>query len=1241
MRLLEISARHALTAMFAVNAVVGDGLSSKQGAPVTVKGRVLGGSRTPAGGVRIDIVAGTDSLRAIGRTGADGLFSVSISGRPRTIRVIAVLGTRRALSVVRTIGPQEREISIGDLVLDGAQQLAAVRALAERPRPTRRQGGTAVEPGEIVANVDLASSLDATAADNTDAWMTAPGAMMGVDPLTGLANASIGGLSANENRATINGMATSGGRAPRDGGLVQVYSSTYDPTKSGAGIIANWLLLGGSFADQRRLHASATSSALSWTSTAARESGQPAIETILSGNLAGTTRFLARFINMVFQLESRTARPASLLNVTGSTLAGLGLSVDSVRRVTSQLGALGIASALPGLATTQSTTRLSSFARLDFTSNNIGTTGRNADGTLFAFADAGARDVFYVIVGGSLNDSRGLGLTPSSLPTGASRTSEWTATAMGVYSTYIKNTVLSETRLSVTTSRMSAAPESDLPAARVLISGVLADGSSATGSVQAAGSGMSRREAHDINVSLASIARWSTLSSRHEFRLGLESGFSQGAASTSSGAGSFVFNSVDDFLSARPASYQRRIDSASTSLTSLIGAVGLGDTYRPSRSLAMQAGIRIEAQRSMEADAVPQLLDSLSRSTFRRLPSWVSVAPMAGFTWLYATDSLGVPDSRRQLIGGLRDYRGTMPFQTLLSNAAGNGLNGVTSIIRCVGSAVPLPSWGGYSAGSSSLPRQCLAGSPDGSLAQAGQPVTGYRSDFTPSHSWRGDLVWTTPVGGSFSATVRGTWSINSALARTSDLNFLGQTLSVLAAEANRPVFSAASSIVPATGAISVKESRRSASFEQVLVRSSQFQSVAKSLTVALSYRPKFSTASSRVAMPYTVSYSFSDARSQTDGFSATTAGDPRSVEWADVPVSRHSVSLNGGLFLPDVGTFSLGLQIRSGIPFTPLVNADINGDGMANDRAMVFRTSDTSSISTAMGSLIASAPSWARDCLTRQVGTIARAGSCVGPYFTRLDASFTLDSYRLGLQNRGTVRLLFSNVLSGLDLLLHGANKAEGWGQPPIPDGTLLNVRGFDPAANRFQYQVNPLFGRTLARATALVAPFRITLDVNLDVGQNREARALSIILMPLRGDTILTRRDLTARLASRKPPLFDRVIEKQEELGLTVVQAKQLIVVGDQYDAFRDSVYFDLAGMLLNPEATVSIASKEHLWHEAIAGVIWRQWESCQTAKGILSPLQQARVFAADAALVPAFGLLTRGELQRQLKRWMPSSY
>ena len=127
-----------------------------------------------------------------------------------------------------------------------------------------------------------------------------------------------------------------------------------------------------------------------------------------------------------------------------------------------------------------------------------------------------------------------------------------------------------------------------------------------------------------------------------------------------------------------------------------------------------------------------------------------------------------------------------------------------------------------------------------------------------------------------------------------------------------------------------------------------------------------------------------------------------------------------------------------------------------------------------------------AKDCLTRQLGTIASRNSCVGPWYTTMQANMGFN--RLPGTNRARVNFSFANVTGALDQLIHGSDHLHGWGLLPIPDQTLYQVRGFDPTARRFIYAVNPRFGASGPTTTTRRNPFRITVDVQLDLGRSAD---------------------------------------------------------------------------------------------------------------------------------------------------------
>ena len=143
---------------------------------------------------------------------------------------------------------------------------------------------------------------------------------------------------------------------------------------------------------------------------------------------------------------------------------------------------------------------------------------------------------------------------------------------------------------------------------------------------------------------------------------------------------------------------------------------------------------------------------------------------------------------------------------------------------------------------------------------------------------------------------------------------------------------------------------------------------------------------------------------------------------------------------------------------------ATSNGDGYNNDRAFIYNPAidDRHRRSqNGIGNLLTNAPSSVRDCLTKQLGTIAGRNSCEGPWSTTLSLRISLVSQAMKIvPDRATISLGIANPLTGVDALVHGSNNLHGWGAPSFADPTLLYVRGFDPTTQQYHYDVNPRFG-------------------------------------------------------------------------------------------------------------------------------------------------------------------------------------
>ena len=253
--------------------------------------------------------------------------------------------------------------------------------------------------------------------------------------------------------------------------------------------------------------------------------------------------------------------------------------------------------------------------------------------------------------------------------------------------------------------------------------------------------------------------------------------------------------------------------------------------------------------------------------------------------------------------------------------------------------------------------------------------------------------------------------------------------------------------------------------------------------------------------------------------------------------------------------------RLTSGIPFTPLVGSDINGDGARNDRAFVFdpATASDSSVATGMRALLATAPPAVRDCLGRQLSRVAGRNSCTGPWQPALDFQINWRPAYFGPARRLTVSLLTVNLLGGLDEWLHGAANLHGWGFAAAPDPVLLYVRSFDPVARRFSYGVNGRFGATAGANGGVTVPFQIAIQAHLIVGPISPSRRVRALLgepgAPEAGSEASGRGgvppDFAARLAQILPNPMPAILGYRDSLRLTAGQIVRLQAISDSLDA------------------------------------------------------------------------------------------
>jgi hypothetical protein len=170
----------------------------------------------------------------------------------------------------------------------------------------------------------------------------------------------------------------------------------------------------------------------------------------------------------------------------------------------------------------------------------------------------------------------------------------------------------------------------------------------------------------------------------------------------------------------------------------------------------------------------------------------------------------------------------------------------------------------------------------------------------------------------------------------------------------------------------------------------------------------------------------------------------------------------------------------------------------------------------------------------------------------------------KVRMPQRATLSLQLSNPLGAADLLLHGSNGLRGWGQPSFPDQSLLYVRGFDPAAQRYRYEVNQRFGSTSQAFGGFRVPVTLTAMMRFDVGPTRERQLLTQQLDRGRRTqgAKVPEGFLKAIYASGGiPNPMSTILRQQDTLKLTSAQADSIAALNRVYTIKNDAIWTPVA--------------------------------------------------------------------------------
>ncbi len=551
--------------------------------------------------------------------------------------------------------------------------------------------------------------------------------------------------------------------------------------------------------------------------------------------------------------------------------------------------------------------------------------------------------------------------------------------------------------------------------------------------------------------------------------------------STANIFGTFRFSSLEDFEEGRPDRYERALTERLTDSGRLSGGLFLSDTWRVSEPLELTLGLRWDFSRLEDRPEYNPLVEEAFGRRNDVVPSASVWSPRLGVNY----NLPGERGQRRTVTGGIGYFAGRAPLNIFSAATRQTGLPNAEQSLLCIGDFAPVPDWDLYAADPTMIPESCADGevgtSPQSSRAPT---VTLLQPRESFPSSLRMELGYRTPLpflglNGNF----RYQYSLGRGLWGYRDLN-LDTSTSIRMGVEDRLFFGDPSTISERTGAVSMVTSRIDPDFAHVYDVGSGLRSVSHQFTAQIS-----GTLPPRVRT--NLSYTLGFSRDQGSGSlqQVTTAGNPNEVEWATANNDRrHNVNLSLTFPATEWLELTLNSRLQSGTPFTPMVNRDINGDGLRNDRAFVFRPDDAShpEQAAAMQRLLGNVPDRVRSCLESQFDRIADRNSCRGGWTQSLNMRANFRPMLPNLQRRVTFSADIRNVLTGLDYALHGRSGMRGWGEGQRPDTNLLEVRGFDPVQQAFHYEVNEGFGQDNRGPEAFRNAFSLTLSMRVNLGGN-----------------------------------------------------------------------------------------------------------------------------------------------------------
>lgn len=1161
-----------------------------QSATDIIRGRVTNDSAKVVVGASVFVTRGPDRAFKQTTTDSAGRYSISFeNGSGDYLVAVSSVGLKPARRRVQRQNAERELVADFTLAVD-VSTLAAVKVTANTPvRASNASSPYTSETGASERWQDgVSGQLPPSLLGNLSAIAgNSPGVTQGVG------GPSILGSGAESNLTTLNGLALPGGTLPRAARTdTRVTGATYDPVRGGfSGANTDIRLAAGDRNyQQRSAFVTFDAPALQATDRIGQSLGARYGSLRASAGADGELIRQALTYNVAIDVSRTISDPATLFSGNVLALQSAGVSTDSVSALRTTALGVGIPVTGAGIPTSREVSAVTWLGRFDDIRDSLNT---RQLATYLNLSRAGAR-----------------GFAPLSAPSAAGASTDRGIGAQFQMANFIGagRRTLNQTRIGLSQTRESGDPYLDLPGASVLVRSTGAAGDGIV-PLSIGGSSFLERAESRWTGEASNLTMWNARGRRHTFKAfgwGRIDGLAaEGGADV---RGRYAFNSIADLAANRPATFSRTLVQPSREGAVWNSAVAIAHQWNPKRNLSFLYGARIEGNGFLSSPAQNAALESALGIETGAAPTTIHVSPRVGFSWTYSKrkdNGNGVSMNNSGTFyrtatgvvrGGIGEFRDLLRPDLLADAASRTALAGSAASLLCTGTAVPVPDWSRFLQDASTVPSVCVGGS--GVLIDNAPPATLIARDYQVPRSWRASLDWNTSVSW---LQVRwnnlASWDLSQASVR--DQNFAGVERFTLAQEGGRPVYVAAAGIDALTGAVSATDSRRSAAFGRVAVRGSELRGYGGQSTLVLSPDP-FRLRNAPLNLYGSVSYTLQASRRQFIGFDGLTAGDPRLREWAPSQNdARHIILTQGAITFRKLGTVTLFARAQSGLPFTPQVQGDINGDGRSGDRAFVPSSTlpPDATLAAQVLALQQNGSTTARRCIDRVAGRVAARNVCRGPWTATMNLQFR-PRLPKGLQ-RLTASVFVENVLAGVDQLVHGAGDVRGWGGAALPDPILLVPRSFDVATQRFRYDVNPRFAETRPSRTTLRSPFRVTLDFSMRLSTDFNLQQLRRALEPVRVARAWQPRSadsLTAIYLRQTSSIHTALLAESDSLFLSAEQTTALRKAEAEFADRVRAIYRDLGVYLVQfagGEPTKAALDSANAAKQAYWRVFWEQPE------------------------------------------------